>query len=87
MGVDAGSVYSSIRIRLTDLDNDLKGVYARLGQLEANITKTTVPAQKNFKDMFAAVFTGQAALELAKKGLDLLVSGITRWKMIPRMKT
>jgi len=76
MGVDAGSVYSSIRIRLTDLDNDLKGVYARLGQLEANITKTTVPAQKNFKDMFAAVFTGQAALELAKKGLDLLVSGI-----------
>jgi len=76
MGVDAGSVYTSIRIRLTDLDNDLKGVYSRLDQLEANITKTTVPAKKNFKDMFAAVVTGQAALGLAKKGFELLVSSI-----------
>lgn len=76
MGVDAGSVYSSIRIRLTDLDNDLKGVYARLGQLETNITKTTVPAQKNFKDMFAAVFTGQAALDLAKNGFEVLTGFI-----------
>lgn len=76
MSVDAGSVYSSIRIRLTDLDNDLKGVYARLGQLEQNITKTTVPAQKNFKDMFAAVVTGQAALGLAQKGFDALTGFI-----------
>ena len=76
MGVDAGSVYTSIRIRLTDLDNDLKGVYSRLDQLEAKIAKTTVPAKKNFKDMFAAVVTGQAALGLAKKGFELLVSSI-----------
>lgn len=76
MGVDAGSVYSSIRIRLTDLDNDLKGVYARLGQLESNITKTTVPAQKNFKDMFLAVASGQAVLELAKKGFAFLTESI-----------
>lgn len=76
MGVDAGSVYSSIRIRLTDLDNDLKGVYARLNQLESNITKTTIPAQKNFKEMFGAVVTGQAALQLAQKGFSLLTGAI-----------
>lgn len=76
MAVDAGSVYSSIRVRLSDLDNDLKGVYARLNQLEQNITKSTVTSKKNFSDMFKAVFTGQAALDIAKKGFSLLTGAI-----------
>ena len=79
MGVDAGSVYSSVRIRLDSLDNDLKGVYARLGQLEKNLKKipdSTKPAEKGFGDMFKAVVTGQAVLDLAKKGFSLLTSAI-----------
>lgn len=76
MAVDAGSVYSSIRVRLSDLDNDLKGVYARLNQLESNISKTSTQSKNSFKDMFAAVFSGQAALGLAQKGLALLTGAI-----------
>jgi hypothetical protein len=76
MSVDAGSVYSSIRVRLGDLDNDLKGVYARLGQLESNITKSSIKSQSSFGDMFKAVVTGQAVLDLAKKGFTSLSEGI-----------
>lgn len=55
-GVDAGSVYSSIRIRLTQLDQDLKGVYARLDTMESRIKGATDPtaATKNFNLMALA---------------------------------
>ena len=55
MSVDAGSVYSSIRIRLEQLDNDLKGVYARLNQLESNVKSTTGKSQNAFQKMFSFV--------------------------------
>ena len=76
MGVDAGSVYSSIRIRLTDLDNDLKGVYARLGQLEKNITISSTKGASSFKNMFGAFVSGQAVIALAQKGFQLLTSAV-----------
>jgi len=83
MGVDAGSVYSSIRIRLGDLDNDLKGVYARLNQLEDNITKTTKAPKKatnafteSFNNLTKSFITGQIAVDAIKKGLSILVGSI-----------
>jgi len=76
MSVDAGSVYSSIRVRLGDLDNDLKGVYARLGQLESNITKTSTNSASSFNTMFGAVVSGQAVLALAQKGFSTLTGFI-----------
>lgn len=52
MAIDAGSVYSSVRIRLDQLDADLKGVFARLNQLESSVTKTTASSQGGFKNLF-----------------------------------
>ena len=46
MAEDAGSVYSEVRIHLDQLDNDLKGVYARLDQMESRIKSQTSTASK-----------------------------------------
>lgn len=77
MAVDAGSVYSSIRIRLDTLDNDLKGVYARLNQLEGKITTIANKGSSSFKTMFGAVISGQAVLAAAQKGFSLLTTSIS----------
>lgn len=65
MSVDAGTVYSSIRIRLEQLDQDLKGVYSRLDSLESQITqkmdKSTKAVTASFDVMSlagAAAFLG-----------------------------
>jgi hypothetical protein len=76
MSVDAGSVYSSIRVRLADLDNDLKGVYARLNQLEGKITTSNAKSASSFKTMFGAVVTGQAVIGLAQRGFSALTGAI-----------
>lgn len=55
MSVDAGTVYSSIRVRLGDLDNDLKGVYARLNQLEGKITTTVTKTEKKASESFSKI--------------------------------
>ncbi|MFA5265393.1 MAG: hypothetical protein WC378_16360 [Opitutaceae bacterium] len=55
MAVDSGSVYSSIRIRLDQLDNDLKGVFARLSQLETHVASTTTKSQNAFQRFFSFI--------------------------------
>jgi len=49
VGIDAGTVYSSVRIRLESLDNDLKGVFARMNALEGAVTKAPAAGLSAFK--------------------------------------
>lgn len=53
--MDAGTVYSSIRIRLEQLDSDLKGVYARLDQMESKIKTQTSGATESASKSFNAM--------------------------------
>lgn len=55
MAEDAGSVYSEVRIHLDQLDNDLKGVYARLDQMESRIKSQTSTASKTATKSFDAM--------------------------------
>jgi hypothetical protein len=57
VGVDAGSVYSSVRIRLDSLDGDLKGVYARLNQLEKGLDKIPTKSTGSFGKFFNFIKT------------------------------
>ena len=62
-GIDAGSIYSEVRIRLSQLDGDLKGVYARLDQLEGRVGG----AGKSFKGLGLAGVVSFAAIGKAVK--------------------
>jgi TP901 family phage tail tape measure protein len=55
MAEDAGSVYSEVRIHLDQLDNDLKGVYSRLDQMESRIKSQTSTASKTATKSFDAM--------------------------------
>jgi hypothetical protein len=76
VAVDAGSVYSSIRIRLDQLDNDLKGVYARLNKLEGSISKAPVKGQNAFKAFFSFLKSTGIGAFLA---LGTSVAALTRY--------
>jgi TP901 family phage tail tape measure protein len=73
MAVDAGSIYSSVRIRLNALDGDIKGVYARLDALEAQITqkmdKPTKAVTASFKSMSLAGVASFLAINRAMKSV------------------
>lgn len=77
MAVDAGTIFSSVRIRLDKLDEDLKGVYARLNQLEGSAKKN----QKSFGDFFKSInvlgVSAVAGLAVAfKKASDFMQGSV-----------
>lgn len=75
-GVDAGTVYSEVRIKLSKLDGDLTAVYQRLGKLEQTIKGSSNTATTSFTKMFASIASGQIVANLASKAIGLLVNGI-----------
>src|SRR5574344_1237764 len=75
-GVDAGSVYSEVRIKLSKLDGDLTAVYQRLGKLERTIKDSSNTATTSFTKMFASIASGQLVANLASKAVGALVQGI-----------
>lgn len=75
-GVDAGSVYSEVRIKLSKLDGDLTAVYQRLGKLERTIKDSSNTATTSFTKMFASIASGQIVANLASKAVGALVQGI-----------
>jgi len=76
VAVDAGSVYSSIRIRLDQLDNDLKGVYARLGQLESKLGDVPIKSQPKWKSFFSFLSSSGIGSFL---GLGAAIAGVTAY--------
>ena len=75
-GVDAGTVYSEVRIKLSKLDGDLTAVYQRLNKLERTIKDTSDKSTTSFTKMFASIASGQFVADLASKAIRALVSGI-----------
>lgn len=75
-GVDAGTVYSEVRIKLSKLDGDLTAVYQRLNKLERTIKDTSDKSTTSFTKMFASIASGQIVANLASKAIGALVSGI-----------
>lgn len=75
-GVDAGTVYSEVRIKLSKLDGDLTAVYQRLGKLERTIKDSSNTATTSFTKMFASIAGGQVVANLASKAIGALVQGI-----------
>ena len=73
MAVDAGSIYSSVRIRLDSLDGDIKGVYARLDALESQITqkmdKPTKAVTASFNGMSLAGIAAFVGINKAIKSV------------------
>lgn len=62
MAIDSGSIYSSVRIRLSSLDGDIKGVYARLDQLESKVnTKVSKPTKALTSSFNVMSLAGAAA--------------------------
>lgn len=75
-GVDAGTVYSEVRIKLSKLDGDLTAVYQRLGKLEQTIKGSSNSSTASFTKMFASIASGQIVANLASKAIGALVQGI-----------
>lgn len=76
MSIDAGTVYSSVRIKLDKLDADIKSVNSRFDSLSAKIKDTATSNAGQFSTMFKSMFSAQAAIGVAEMSIRALNGAI-----------